>query len=344
MSYAPFPSNASPAHARSASLRLGDAAQIAAERLETSGDGSLKEALAGAVASKDAPADDIQNLADRIEAAQAGLNADLRAQYAAGTAPHEATQFVDPAVSAPEFETAMLGLREWSDDRAAVAAELAEMNSQPLFLQAEAEAQGQAGAGGTSWQPAAPDAERYVPEHEPPQPETAPLQVIAEAQQFAPMSEPQQFVPASEPAPLPAPVNQPAAASPADTAPATDALDAAAKLAADANAAVAALESLSRMLEDHQRAAAAQPEAPAPEMAHQVPQQPPRVPHPVPRAQPEPRPALDPAAPLPAAVLPEIKPPVPVREGRHFDMHGFFAGFALSWAIGAVLYIYLMAG
>ena len=35
---------------------------------------------------------------------------------------------------------------------------------------------------------------------------------------------------------------------------------------------------------------------------------------------------------------------VPWRERRQFDVRGFMAGFALSWAIGAALYIYLTAG
>jgi hypothetical protein len=34
----------------------------------------------------------------------------------------------------------------------------------------------------------------------------------------------------------------------------------------------------------------------------------------------------------------------PWRERRQFDVRGFMAGFALSWAIGAALYIYLTAG
>jgi hypothetical protein len=37
-------------------------------------------------------------------------------------------------------------------------------------------------------------------------------------------------------------------------------------------------------------------------------------------------------------------PPVLPRERQPLDVRGFLAGFALSWAIGAVLYIYLMAG
>jgi hypothetical protein len=32
------------------------------------------------------------------------------------------------------------------------------------------------------------------------------------------------------------------------------------------------------------------------------------------------------------------------RERQPFDLRGFMAGFALSWALGAALYIYLTAG
>jgi hypothetical protein len=32
------------------------------------------------------------------------------------------------------------------------------------------------------------------------------------------------------------------------------------------------------------------------------------------------------------------------RENHPFDLRGFMAGFALSWALGAALYIYLTAG
>ena len=61
-------------------------------------------------------------------------------------------------------EQALLGMPEWSEARAAVASELADMQSQPLFLQAEQQQLG----GGTHWQPARQDAEPYHPaQHEP---------------------------------------------------------------------------------------------------------------------------------------------------------------------------------
>jgi hypothetical protein len=31
-------------------------------------------------------------------------------------------------------------------------------------------------------------------------------------------------------------------------------------------------------------------------------------------------------------------------DSRQFDLRGFMAGFAFAWAIGAMIYIYLLAG
>src|SRR5262245_52481355 len=74
MSYAPFPSNdgsePQDATTRTASLRLRDAEKIAADRLDSGGDGSLKDALADVIANG-TPRDDIERLTDRIGAAQA---------------------------------------------------------------------------------------------------------------------------------------------------------------------------------------------------------------------------------------------------------------------------------
>ena len=73
MSYAPFPSNDGSDQqdpARVTGLRLRDAQQIAADRLDGGGDGSLKDALADVIANG-TPRDDIKRLIDRIGAAQA---------------------------------------------------------------------------------------------------------------------------------------------------------------------------------------------------------------------------------------------------------------------------------
>ena len=71
MSYAPFPSNDGSDQqdpARVTGLRLRDAQQIAADRLDGGGDGSLKDALADVIANG-TPRDDIKRLIDRIGAA-----------------------------------------------------------------------------------------------------------------------------------------------------------------------------------------------------------------------------------------------------------------------------------
>jgi hypothetical protein len=114
-------------------------------------------------------------------------------------------------------------------------------------------------------------------------------------------------------------------------APLTGALDAATKLAADANAAAEALENLKRLLE------------------RQLP-----TPSAPPAAEPPPLPPL-PLVPSRAGRiddgsnaqarsvrLPAVVPVPP--DLRRFDVRGFLAGFALSWAFGLVLYLFLTAG
>jgi hypothetical protein len=101
-------------------------------------------------------------------------------------------------------------------------------------------------------------------------------------------------------------------------------IDAAAKLAADATAAAEAVETLKRLLQA-QLAVSRPSSGPAEPGAAAV------------SALPMPLPAETPqsvATPA-AALLPE--PPRP-------DIGGFLAGFVLSGAIGAVLYLYMMAG
>jgi hypothetical protein len=97
-------------------------------------------------------------------------------------------------------------------------------------------------------------------------------------------------------------------------------IDAAAKLAADATAAAEAVETLKRLLQA--QLAANRPAADtAPVVALSV------------------RPAADAAtvaAPLASAPL--------ASDQRRPDVRGFLAGFVLSGAIGAVLYLYMMAG
>jgi hypothetical protein len=121
------------------------------------------------------------------------------------------------------------------------------------------------------------------------------------------------------------------------------ALGAAAKLAADANAAAEALENLKRLLERQlpnptqalrqnvgeifaQPAAGAEP-PPLPNQAVARRMQDEELP--VASMKSHPRPGARSAA---------------ARERHAFDVRGFMAGFALSWALGAALYIYLTAG
>ena len=121
------------------------------------------------------------------------------------------------------------------------------------------------------------------------------------------------------------------------------ALGAAAKLAADANAAASALENLKRLLErqlpnptqaprqsvhelfgDPAAATAPQPLSPQEVARRMQDDELPATP-----AKSHPRPGGRSAAP---------------HERQPFDVRGFMAGFALSWALGAALYIYLTAG
>jgi hypothetical protein len=389
MSYAPFPSNdgSEPQDTtRAAGLRLRDAEKIAANRLDGGGDGSLKDALADVVANG-TPRDDIERLTDRIGAAQAAY-----------VAPSDAPTLPFPA-DGPNFgfggekkEHAPLDLPQWSEARATVAAELADMQSQPLFLQTDQQQLG----GGTHWQPTEQDAEPYHPVQ--PEPahtfvaETAPIAEPPHAE--PPLPEPPRAEPPRPEPPLPEPprAELPLTQPPreATVAPINTALDAAAKLAADADAAAAALESLTRMLQAHRRPASTIPAphdvaqrrpvepdprpaasephaeqmaprpaaaeaypahanyaqaAPRPDVPERDPlQMAPRQPRPIQRpVQLVPRPETLPE-PLRPVRPPMLRPTPMARDQRQFDLRGFMAGFAFAWAIGAIIYIYLLAG
>jgi hypothetical protein len=122
-----------------------------------------------------------------------------------------------------------------------------------------------------------------------------------------------------------------------------NALDAAVKLAEDANAAAEALENLKRLLE-RRLPEVAVPPAQAPAALEATVAEPPEA-----AAIPPPLPLL-PAVRNPsgaAALRPAMPPKAPQRvpsERRRFDVRGFLAGFALSWAFGVVLYLFLTAG
>jgi hypothetical protein len=134
----------------------------------------------------------------------------------------------------------------------------------------------------------------------------------------------------------------PQAAAPTHGAPRplTRALDTAARLAADANAAAAALDSLKRLLQQGLPASgeAAIPRA-APAAAEHRPQ---RRPAQVP---PRPPPPPLPERPIATASLAAVhSAPLPPADRARFDVRGFFAGVALSCAIGIVLYLFMTAG
>jgi hypothetical protein len=137
----------------------------------------------------------------------------------------------------------------------------------------------------------------------------------------------------SEPA-LPAGATRPAR-------PLTQALDAAARLAADANAAAAALDNLKRLLEQGLPSPTA-PAAPSSLPAAAPAKSRPREQAALPRRLP-PGPAASPPLQMPPAQF-TLPVPLPAAERARFDLRGFLAGFALSWAIGVVLYLFMTAG
>ena len=118
---------------------------------------------------------------------------------------------------------------------------------------------------------------------------------------------------------------------------------AAAKLAADATAASEAIENLKRLLARQLPSPAQAPRQPVHELFAEPATA--LAPPPLPAQEPPPETEDYELDPTPEEPLPRPGARNPAwRERRQFDFRGFMAGFALSWAIGAVLYIYLMAG
>jgi hypothetical protein len=154
--------------------------------------------------------------------------------------------------------------------------------------------------------------------------------------------------PAGDKAAATAPVPAPSPGAHESTRPLASALDAAAKLAADANAAAAALENLKRLLE---RQLPSVPDSPAPAAAAEADAQTSASATAAP-AMPPPLPSL----PLHAVrdgsgrttLRPAVLAPPPPRRAQperiRLDVRGFLAGFALSWAFGVVLYLFMTAG
>jgi hypothetical protein len=153
--------------------------------------------------------------------------------------------------------------------------------------------------------------------------------------------------PAGDRSPIVPVVQTEEARAPASGRPLASALDAAAKLAADANAAAAALENLKRLLERQlPNVAAGNAPRPLEAAAREVSVNAPAAPAPLP----------PPVLPLHAvrdgsgrstlrhAVLAPPPPPRRAAERLRLDVRGFLAGFALSWAFGIVLYLLMTAG
>ena len=150
----------------------------------------------------------------------------------------------------------------------------------------------------------------------------------------------------------PAMATLPDAAAEQNFEPLTSALDVAARLAADASVAADALENLKRVLEHKQllesqhpllaaipAAASDNPETPA--SGFDAPTPPALPPLPLPLH------AMSDAGGGSAGGSPMLLPPPRRRlppERRGLDVRGFFAGFALSWAFGVVLYLFMTAG
>jgi hypothetical protein len=121
------------------------------------------------------------------------------------------------------------------------------------------------------------------------------------------------------------------------------ALGAAAKLAADATAAAEAIENLKRMLERQLPQSGEAQRQPLHELFGEAAADGAPPPLPLREAVLQGEESGPPAA--PAKTMPRPAPREATwRERRQFDVRGFMAGFALSWAIGAALYIYLTAG
>ena len=140
----------------------------------------------------------------------------------------------------------------------------------------------------------------------------------------------------------------PSAGAPESARPLASAFDAATRLAADANAAAAALGNLKRLLERQLPGVAESPAPAAAEAGIQTSASAPAAP-----AMPPPLPTLPLHAvrdgsgrtTLRPAVLAPPPPPRRAQPERvRFDVRGFLAGFALSWAFGVVLYLFMTAG
>jgi hypothetical protein len=150
----------------------------------------------------------------------------------------------------------------------------------------------------------------------------------------------------------PQPMRAPGGLTSANPQQLASAFGATAKLAADATAAAEALENLKRLLERQLPHPAQASRQQARERLAQTPaaHNPPPLPGEEDESEARPPEVAEHRLPQTGKQTPKKSLPrsqtrtTAVRDPRQFDFRGFMAGFALSWAIGAVLYIYLTAG
>jgi hypothetical protein len=359
-------------------IRLSDVGHIAAERLEGVANGSLKEALAlrdPSPTPEDAQAERIGSGPAVTPAAeethsQPGSRSDTAAaetwafDSAAGGGPVEPARAVAALESAPEVpdstsatDTSEVPATAGTDERADEPPDLAvmatgngaESPSAPPVLPLSPD--GPAAETGAQLADDRPDAEPPGPGSQAHAAEPAaavestafiaPPLFTAEptpaAQSFAEpygAANPQQAAAETGDGATPSPAADPKLAS---------ALGAAAKLAADATAAAEAIDNLKRLLERQLPQPGEAAQSPLHELFGEAAAS--AAPPPLPQHEPigqaeEDEPRAAPAKPLPRPAPREAA----WRESRQFDVRGFMAGFALSWAIGAALYIYLSAG
>lgn len=307
-------------------LRLSEADQIAAERLRNGGEVPLQEISADA--SADAPAEPRPPLTQRIDAISNGLDT------------------VSDAPAAPQVPLPDVGAREslylrMAQPTAEAGPDAVSEVAGALQAQPAVEADTLRPAEGAASADPATEAAAIDPG-------TAPLETAVAAEDSAQAQAAGERAPEPVVAPLeseaPPPQPRPAASAPR----LAEAIDAAAQIAAGATAASEAIENLKRLLQRQlPDAPVRMPDLPPPPRprpakakAH------PPVPAASPPVMPQPPPTTAPtSSALPADPVPMPLPTAPaLAERRGLDVRGFLAGFVLSWAIGAVLYVYLMAG
>lgn len=305
-------------------LRLGDAEEITAERTKGAAEASFDEALA--IVPHEEPTTASPRLADRIEAICELAKTDDVGQPAQALMPSASPA---PAVALIEVPEEPQPAPEPDPPPSPATDALDAIPSTPLLALAE-EAVLDA--------PAVSEAEQTAVATPQAATDETPGEVVS--------AKPVEALELSADEPLSDPAlafKLEAIGQPRNVSSLANALDAAVKLAEDANAAAEALENLKHLLE-RRLPEVAVPPAQAPAALEATVAEPPEA-----AAMPPPLPLL-PAVRNPsseAALRPAMLPKAPHRvpaERRTFDVRGFLAGFALSWAFGVVLYLFLTAG